>query len=67
MSLYAKFEYLYRCEYGVHSYYTPNGFSDCREPAVATVHWADNRNDLMYVCENHAKFIEESELYDDAP
>ena len=62
MSVYAHFERLPRCQYGVYCYNTEEGTCDCDEPATSAVYWYDDKRDLMYVCEKHACFIEESEL-----
>jgi len=49
-----------QCNYGVPAN-TEEGVMDCGEPALWRVWWKPDESDSMFVCEEHARVIEESE------
>lgn len=57
MDEYFDFEYLEtKCDYGVEAPWSPEGWADCGEPAIAKIWWGEPE-EFMYVCERHFKEI----------
>ena len=52
------------CQYEVPVNYGPDRIDDCGRIASARVWWAEDESDSMFVCEEHAWKIEESEQDD---
>jgi len=58
-SNFAEFEPIPHCQFGVPCHSSWEGVADCGNPSAYIAKWADG--DIMYVCEEHAQLIEESE------
>jgi len=57
---FARFEAIPHCQFDVPAPWHCEGVVDCSKPSVYIAKWADGST--MYLCEEHAEFIEEKEL-----
>lgn len=57
---YFDYEALGHCQYGVNDSYTPEGVSDCQEPALWRVWWGKTGDELL-MCQEHFDKVKEAE------
>jgi len=57
---FGEFKPIPHCQFGVPDPSHWSGVGDCSEPSVCIAKWSDGST--MYLCQEHAEFVEEKEL-----